>query len=52
VLMLTRPQGIFGHREIWDLPFVKRLLGRRPAATPASPTQVRDDSTPGPKGMA
>jgi branched-chain amino acid transport system permease protein len=52
VLMLTRPQGIFGHREIWDVPWVKRLLGRRPAPAPASPTRVRDDSTPGPKGMA
>jgi len=57
VLMLTRPQGIFGHREIWDLPFVRRLLGGRlvPAAAgpaPAAPTQIRDDSTAGPKGTA
>jgi branched-chain amino acid transport system permease protein len=53
VLMLTRPQGIFGHRELWELPFVKRLLGgRRLAPAPASPTQVRDDSTSGPKGTA
>jgi branched-chain amino acid transport system permease protein len=58
VLMLTRPQGIFGHREIWDLPFFRRLLGGRlvPATAsgpaPASPTRVRDDSTTGSGGAA
>jgi branched-chain amino acid transport system permease protein len=50
-LMLLRPQGIFGTREIWDLPIFRRLFGRtRLAATGpagASPTQVRDDSTTG-----
>jgi branched-chain amino acid transport system permease protein len=25
VLMLTRPQGLFGTRELWDLGFVRRL---------------------------
>jgi branched-chain amino acid transport system permease protein len=32
VLMLTRPQGLFGTRELWDLGFVRRLRragGRR-----------------------
>jgi branched-chain amino acid transport system permease protein len=32
-LMLLRPQGVFGTRELWDLPFLRR--GRRsPGATP------------------
>jgi branched-chain amino acid transport system permease protein len=50
-LMLLRPQGIFGTRELWDLPIFRRLFGRpRLAATGpagASPTEVRDDSTTG-----
>jgi branched-chain amino acid transport system permease protein len=54
-LMLIRPQGIFGTRELWDLPFVRRLLRGRlaVAAGPvgASPVEVRDDSN-GPKGVA
>jgi branched-chain amino acid transport system permease protein len=47
LLMLTRPQGIFGTRELWDLPLFRRLA-RRPAlagSEGASPTEVRDDST-------
>ncbi len=46
VLMLLRPQGIFGTREIWDLwPFrrLPRLRALAPAASGASPTEVRDD---------
>jgi branched-chain amino acid transport system permease protein len=50
-LMLIRPQGIFGTREIWDLPIFRRLSRNRllAAAGPAgaSPTEVRDDSTMG-----
>ena len=44
VLMLARPQGIFGTRELWDLPLLRRL--RRPAlagAEGASPAAARDD---------
>jgi branched-chain amino acid transport system permease protein len=52
-LMLLRPQGIFGTRELWDLPFFRRLLRDRVAVAAgpagASPVEVRDDST-GPKG--
>ncbi len=50
VLMLLRPQGIFGTREIWDLPFFRRLpRPRAVAAAPggASPTEVRDERGPG-----
>ena len=46
VLMLLRPQGIFGTRELWDLRLFRRLPRPRPlAATPggASPTAVRDE---------
>jgi len=46
VLMLLRPQGIFGTRELWDLPLFRRLPRARPlAATPggAPPTDVRDE---------
>jgi branched-chain amino acid transport system permease protein len=33
VLMLARPQGLFGTRELWDLPLWRRLpWGRKPAA--------------------
>jgi branched-chain amino acid transport system permease protein len=45
-LMLLRPQGIFGTRELWDLPPFRRIPRPRPlAASPggASPTEVRDD---------
>ncbi|HSN15646.1 MAG TPA: branched-chain amino acid ABC transporter permease [Anaeromyxobacteraceae bacterium] len=37
VLMLARPQGIFGTREIWDLPFFRRLSRPRPAAAGGAP---------------
>jgi branched-chain amino acid transport system permease protein len=46
VLMLLRPQGIFGTREIWDLPLFRRLPRPRPLAPSpggASPTDVRDE---------
>ncbi len=46
VLMLLRPQGIFGTRELWDLRLFRRLPRPRAlAATPggASPTAVRDE---------
>src|SRR5512134_2323814 len=46
VLMLLRPQGLFGTREIWDLrPFRGIPRPRQLAATPggASPTYVRDE---------
>lgn len=45
-LMLLRPQGIFGTREIWDLPLFRRLPRPRPLAPSpggASPTDVRDE---------
>jgi branched-chain amino acid transport system permease protein len=29
VMMLVRPQGLFGIREIWELGFVKNLIGER-----------------------
>jgi branched-chain amino acid transport system permease protein len=53
LLMLLRPQGIFGTREIWDLPIFRRRSRLAAAAGPsgASPTEVRDDSTTG-KGSA
>jgi branched-chain amino acid transport system permease protein len=47
VLMLLRPQGIFGTRELWDLrPFRRLPRPRQLAPTPqgASPTDVRDDA--------
>ncbi|ACG75596.1 inner-membrane translocator [Anaeromyxobacter sp. K] len=54
VLMLLRPQGIFGTRELWDLAPFRRLprprpFGGRASTGPegASPTAVRDDSTHG-----
>jgi branched-chain amino acid transport system permease protein len=46
VLMLLRPQGLFGTRELWDLwPFRRLPRPRALAATPggASPTAVRDE---------
>ena len=48
ILMLTRPQGLFGTRELWDLPLFRKLARRPPELTGpegASPTEVRDDST-------
>ncbi|HEY6001592.1 MAG TPA: branched-chain amino acid ABC transporter permease [Anaeromyxobacter sp.] len=50
VLMLLRPQGIFGTREIWDLAPFRRLPRPRPLAPApggASPTEVRDDAGTG-----
>ncbi len=46
VLMLARPQGLFGTRELWDLPLFRRLpRPRRLAAESegAPPTVVRDE---------
>jgi branched-chain amino acid transport system permease protein len=49
VLMLLRPQGIFGTRELWDLPLFRRLPRPKPfrgalAGTQgAAPTETRDD---------
>jgi branched-chain amino acid transport system permease protein len=46
VLMLSRPQGLFGTRELWDLPLFRRLPRPRrlaPEAAGAAPTEVRDD---------
>ncbi len=46
VLMLSRPQGLFGTRELWDLPLFRRLPRPRtiaPAPGGASPTDVRDE---------
>jgi branched-chain amino acid transport system permease protein len=46
VLMLARPQGIFGTRELWDLPLFRRLPRLRPVAPAtggASPAEVRDE---------
>ncbi len=56
VLMLARPQGIFGTRELWDLPLLRRLPRPRWAPAPAPsagapPTEVRDDEN-GPGGVA
>jgi branched-chain amino acid transport system permease protein len=45
-LMLLRPQGIFGTRELWDLSFFRRLPRLRPVAPApggASSTEVRDE---------
>jgi branched-chain amino acid transport system permease protein len=36
VLMLARPQGIFGTHELWDLPLFKRRAPRKPAAEPGA----------------
>ncbi len=46
VLMIVRPQGIFGTRELWDLPLFRRIPRPRPIAPAtggASPTDVRDE---------
>jgi branched-chain amino acid transport system permease protein len=52
-LMLLRPQGLFGTRELWDLPLFRRLPWRKLGVTPgvegASPTEVRDDEAGGTK---
>jgi branched-chain amino acid transport system permease protein len=52
ILMLVRPQGIFGTRELWDIGPFRRIPRPRVAAASAagaSPTEVRDDSTTGEK---
>jgi branched-chain amino acid transport system permease protein len=41
VLMLLRPQGIFGTRELWDLPLFRRLPRPRPLA--AAPDGAGDE---------
>ncbi len=46
VLMLARPQGLFGTRELWDLPIFRRLPRPRTLAAEsegAPPTAVRDE---------
>jgi branched-chain amino acid transport system permease protein len=51
LLMLFRPQGLFGTRELWDLPFFRRFSFARARAggAGAPPTSVRDDGV-GPAG--
>jgi len=44
LLMLTRPQGLFGTREIWDLPFFRRLLRRPALASDGGSAGARPDS--------
>ena len=34
IMMILRPQGFFGLREIWDLPFILRLTRRTKSTTP------------------
>ena len=34
VLMLARPQGLFGTKELWDLPFLRRLAPARRGGRP------------------
>jgi len=50
-LMLLRPQGLFGTRELWDLPLLRRLpwMRARAAAGPAgaAPTEVRGETQSG-----
>jgi branched-chain amino acid transport system permease protein len=50
-LMLTRPQGLFGTRELWDLPLIRRLpwMRARAGAAPAgvAPTEVRGETESG-----
>src|SRR5512140_1830417 len=50
-LMLLRPQGLFGTRELWDLPLIRRLpwMRTRAAAAPAGapPTAVRSETESG-----
>jgi branched-chain amino acid transport system permease protein len=53
-LMLLRPQGLFGTRELWDLPLFRRLPWKKLGVAGAggiegaSPTEVRDDEGRGP----
>jgi branched-chain amino acid transport system permease protein len=37
VLMIARPRGLFGTRELWDHPWVQRVFRRRAAAPEVSP---------------
>jgi branched-chain amino acid transport system permease protein len=48
VLMLTRPQGLFGTRELWDLPLIRRLpwMRARAAAAPAGAAPTVEGETP------
>ena len=44
VMMLVRPQGLLGLHELWELPWLRRLLRRSPGPD-SSPSP---DSSPGP----
>jgi branched-chain amino acid transport system permease protein len=50
VLMLLRPQGLFGTHELWDLPLFRKLpwkkMGVDTAGEGASPVEARDDVEP------
>ncbi len=50
VLMLLRPQGLFGTKELWDLPLFRKLpwkrLGVDTSGEGASPVEGRDDVEP------
>jgi branched-chain amino acid transport system permease protein len=50
VLMLLRPQGLFGTRELWDLPLFRKLpwkkLGVDTSGEGASPVEAHDDVEP------
>jgi branched-chain amino acid transport system permease protein len=53
VLMLTRPQGLFGTRELWDLPVLRRIgLGRAPAGPAGGPPAGLPGEGGGPGGSA
>ncbi len=48
--MLLRPQGLFGTRELWDMPLFRRLpwkkLGVDTASEGGSPVEAKDDVEP------
>jgi branched-chain amino acid transport system permease protein len=52
LLMIFRPQGLFGTRELWDLPIFRRFSFARARAGGggAAPTAVRDDGVGGAGG--
>jgi branched-chain amino acid transport system permease protein len=50
LLMLFRPQGLFGTRELWDLPFFRRLALGRARAGGAGPAAVPGDRVGGAGG--
>ena len=52
LLMLFRPQGLFGTRELWDLPLFRRFgfARARAGGGGAPPTAVRDDGVGGAGG--